>query len=235
MHCLYHEPRSLALLPGKTRRLPTSDGAAMSLVVKRSFKTGADVVTVAVTRRRHCPGRSHAPASRTANEEEVVLRLDTERLELSGEAFDKSRVDRLVRKSLPLDEDSPLPERPEIWNPHIGPFRPRAYVDELRSEARTRALPRPWRYPPHPPRYRRQVRPIEAFLSSKFEHDVSTNWERSTIGSSFAQINYMTAHRLRINIPQDFHPPYARDKENLPRQQPGTRYSIVKEGTSPFG
>ena len=107
----YGEPRSLALLPGKACRLPTCDGAAMSLVVERSFETARDVVTTAVPRRRHRLSRSHATASRTANEEEVVLRLDTER-EFAAEPLGKTRIDRLVGKSLPLDEDCPPSQRP---------------------------------------------------------------------------------------------------------------------------
>src|SRR5215813_156469 len=55
----YNEPRPLALLPGQTRRLPTRDGPAMSLVVERPFEAASDVVTIAVARRRHRSGRSH--------------------------------------------------------------------------------------------------------------------------------------------------------------------------------
>ena len=61
----------LALMPGKTRRLPSSDVAAMPLVVERSFETASDVMAGAVT--RHRLGRSQAPAPRTANDEEVVV------------------------------------------------------------------------------------------------------------------------------------------------------------------
>ena len=84
----------------------------MPLVVERSFKTASDVVAGAVPRSRHRLGRSQAPASRTANEEEVVLRLDTERFEFAREPLGKTRIDRLVGKSLPLDEDCPPSQRP---------------------------------------------------------------------------------------------------------------------------
>jgi hypothetical protein len=59
--------------------------------------------------------------------------------------------------------------------------------------------------------------------------------EFATIGSGYPAEKTTTTHRLRINVPQDFHAPYTEDKENLSRQQPGSRYSIVKEGNAPFG
>ena len=64
---------SLALLPGQAGRLPTTNGTAMPLVVKRSFETATDIMAGAIPRRRHRLGRSQAPASRTANEEEIVI------------------------------------------------------------------------------------------------------------------------------------------------------------------
>jgi hypothetical protein len=42
----------LALKPGKTGRLPASDGAAVPFVVELPFETASNVVTSAVTRRR---------------------------------------------------------------------------------------------------------------------------------------------------------------------------------------
>ena len=132
----------LALLPGKTRRLPTCNGPAMSLVVERSFEAASDVMTITETRRCHRPGRSHAPAPRTANEVEVIIQLDTERLELTGQALGKTRVDRLIWERLPLNEDSPLPQRPEVRNADIGPFRARADINQLRPRTRLKRLPR---------------------------------------------------------------------------------------------
>jgi len=184
----YGEPRSLALLPGKASRLPTCDGAAMSLVVERPFETASDVVTTAVPRACHRLGRGHAPASRTANEEEVVLRLDAERLELAREPLGKNakpppdRERSATRRGQPA---SPAARDPE--SPHRSIRRAYAHRRVAR-EASTPGLPRPRRYPPRPPRYRRQMRSIEAFLSSDFEHEVSTNLVRTTIGGGLARI-----------------------------------------------
>lgn len=113
----------------------------MPLVVERSFETAGDVVAGAVSRRRHCLGRSQAPASRTANEEEVVVLFDAKRLELTAQTLGKARVHGLIGKGLPLHEDSPFTGRPEVWNPHIGPFRPRAHIDKLRARMRLEGLP----------------------------------------------------------------------------------------------
>jgi hypothetical protein len=43
----------LALEPGKTGRFPASDGTAMPLIVERTFETAGNIVTGAVSRRRH--------------------------------------------------------------------------------------------------------------------------------------------------------------------------------------
>jgi hypothetical protein len=43
------------------------------IVVERTFKTAGDVMTGPIARLRHRLGRSQAPASRTANEEEIVF------------------------------------------------------------------------------------------------------------------------------------------------------------------
>jgi hypothetical protein len=113
----------------------------MSLVVERSFKTARDVVAGAVPRRRHHLGRSQAPASRTANEEEVVVQLHAKRLELTGKTLDEARVHGLIGKGLPLDEDSPFADGAEVWNAHIGPLRAGAHIDKLRARTRGEALP----------------------------------------------------------------------------------------------
>jgi hypothetical protein len=119
----------LALKPGKTGRLPAPDGAAVPIVVERPFETASDVVTGLIARLGHRLGRSQAPASRTANEEKVVIQLSAKHLKLAGKTFDKARIYGLIRKGLPLDEDSPLAYGLEIRNPDIGPFRARADVD----------------------------------------------------------------------------------------------------------
>ena len=80
----------------------------MPLVVERSFEPPGDVMAGAVARRRHRLGRSQAPASRTANEEERVIRLHAERLELASETLDEALIHGLIGKGLPLDEDSPF-------------------------------------------------------------------------------------------------------------------------------
>jgi hypothetical protein len=76
----------LALTPGKTGRLPASDRAAMPFVVERSFETASDIMTGPITRHRHRLGCSQAPASRTANEEEIIIQLSSNRLKLAGKA-----------------------------------------------------------------------------------------------------------------------------------------------------
>ena len=113
----------------------------MPPVVKRSFKTASDVVASAVSHRRHRLGRSQAPASRTANEEEIVIQLSAKRPKLAGKTFDKARIHGLIRKGLPFDEDSPLAYGSEIRNPDIGPFRACADVNQLRARTRDEALP----------------------------------------------------------------------------------------------
>jgi hypothetical protein len=110
-------------------------------VVKRTFETASDVMTGPVARLRHRLGRSQAPSSRTANEEEIVSQLSAEHLKLAGKTFDKARIKGLIRKGLPFDEDSTLAYGSEIRNPDIGPFRACADVNQLRARTRDEALP----------------------------------------------------------------------------------------------
>ena len=131
----------LALAPRETSRLPASNGTAVPIVVERTFKTAGDVMTGPIARLRHRLGRSQAPASRTANEEEIVIQLSAKRLKLAGKTLDKARIHGLIGKGLPFDEDSPLAYGSEIRNPDIGPFRARADVDQLRARTRGEALP----------------------------------------------------------------------------------------------
>ena len=112
----------------------------MPIVVERPFETASDVVTGLIARLGHRLGRSEAPTSRTANEEEVVVQLSAHRLKLAGESLDKARIHGLIGKGLPFDEDSPLADGSEIRNPDIGPFRARADVDQLRARTRGEAL-----------------------------------------------------------------------------------------------
>jgi len=121
----------LALLPGETGRFPSTKGASVPQIVKRSFETASDVVARPVPRLRHCSGRCQATASRTANKIEVVVQLHAERLELAAKPLDKARIDGLIGKGLPHNEDSPLADRSEVWNSDIGPLCARAHVDKL--------------------------------------------------------------------------------------------------------
>ena len=132
---------TLGLKPGKTGRLPAAGGAAVPILVERSFETPSDIVTGPIAHLGHRLSCSQAPASRTANEEEVVVGLSAKRLELAGETLNKPRIHSLVRKSLPLDEDSSFADGSEIGNAHIGPFRARAHVDQLRARTRGKTLP----------------------------------------------------------------------------------------------
>ena len=132
---------TLGLKPGKTGRLPAAGEAAVPIVIERSFETASDIVTGPIARLGHRFSRSQAPASRTANEEEVVVRLSAKRLELAGETLNKPRIHSLVRKSLPLDEDSSFADGSEIGNAHIGPFCARAHVNQLRARMRGKTLP----------------------------------------------------------------------------------------------
>jgi len=103
----------------------------MPSVVERPFKTASDIVAGTVSHRRHRLGRSQAPASRTANEEEVVAHFHPERLEFTSQTFREARVHRLIGKGLPLYKDSPFANRPKVWNPDIGPLCACAHIDEL--------------------------------------------------------------------------------------------------------
>ena len=100
------------------------------------LETAGDIVTGAVTQFGHRLGSCQAPATRTANEEELVVLLDTKRLELTRQALDEARIHGLIGKGLPLDKDRPLPNRSEIGKPDIGPFRTRPDIDQLRLWAR---------------------------------------------------------------------------------------------------
>lgn len=123
----------LALQPGETGRFPSTKGATVPQIVKRSFETACDVVAGLVPRLRHRSGRCQAPASRTANKIEVVVQLHAERFEFAGEAFDKARIHGLIGKGLPLNKDSPFADRSEVWDSDIGPLCAGAHVDELRA------------------------------------------------------------------------------------------------------
>lgn len=105
----------------------------MPAVVERSLETASDVVARAVPYVRHRLGRGQAPASRTANEEEFVSQTDTKRLEFARQTLRKARVDRLIGKGLPLDEDRSFANRREVWDSHIGPLCARSHIDELGS------------------------------------------------------------------------------------------------------
>jgi hypothetical protein len=111
-------------------------------IVKRPSEAARNVVTGTVTRLSHRSGRSQAPATRTANKIEVVIRLHAERFELAGEALDKARIHGLIGKSLPLDKDSPFADRTEVRNSDIGPLCARAHVDKLRPGPRGETVPR---------------------------------------------------------------------------------------------
>jgi hypothetical protein len=111
------------------------------IVVERPFKTSGDVMAGPIARLRHRLGRSQAPASRTTNEEEVVIQLSAKHPKLASKTFDKARIHGLIRKGLPLDEDSPLAYGSEIRNPDIGPFRACADVNQLRARTRDEAFP----------------------------------------------------------------------------------------------
>lgn len=113
----------------------------MAVVVERSFKTAGDVVAGAVARRRHRLGRRQAPATGTANEEEVVVELHAKRPELTGKALSEARVHSLIGKGLPFDEDGAFTYGSEIRNPDIGPFCARANIDQLGASTRGEALP----------------------------------------------------------------------------------------------
>jgi hypothetical protein len=90
---------------------------------------------------RHRHGRRHAPASRTANEEEVVIWRHAESLELSRQMICEARIDALIGKALPLDQNRPLPEGSEIRKPHIAPLRARPHIDQLRPRGRRKCAP----------------------------------------------------------------------------------------------
>jgi hypothetical protein len=111
-------------------------------IVERAFKPAGDVMTAPIARLRHRHGRCHAPASRTANEKEVIVQLDAQGFELAGETLREAEIDRLIWKGLPLYEDSPFADRPEVRNPDIGPLCAGAHIDELRTGLRAEALPR---------------------------------------------------------------------------------------------
>jgi len=59
----------------------------MPLVVERTFETAGNIVTGAVSLRRHRFGSSEAPAPRTTNEEQVVIEFHAERPKLAGKAL----------------------------------------------------------------------------------------------------------------------------------------------------
>ena len=89
----------------------------MPFVVKRPLETASNVMTGSIARLRHRLGCSQAPASRTANEEEIVIHLSPKRLKLSGKTLRKARIHGLIGKGLPFDEDSPLAYGPRSGIP----------------------------------------------------------------------------------------------------------------------
>ena len=113
----------------------------MPAIVERSLKTASDVVARAVPDFRHRLGRSQTPASRTANEEEFVIEARTERLEFAGQALREARVDRLIGKRLPLDEERPFAHRPKVRDSHIGPLCAGSHIDELGPRVGLEGLP----------------------------------------------------------------------------------------------
>src|SRR4029077_16144809 len=100
-----------------------------------------DVMTGPIARLRRRLGRGQAPASRTADEEEIVIQLSAKSLKLAGKTLHKARIHGLIRKGLPFDEDSPLAYGSEIRNPDIGPYRACADVNQLRARTRDEAFP----------------------------------------------------------------------------------------------
>jgi hypothetical protein len=122
-------------------RLPAVGGAAMPFVVERSFETASDVVARAIPDCRHCLGRSQTSAARPANEEEVVIEPRTERLEFAGQTLREARVDGLIGKRLPLDEERPFAHRPEVRNSHIGPLCAGSHINELGPRIGLEGLP----------------------------------------------------------------------------------------------
>lgn len=113
----------------------------MPAVVERSFEPASDVVARAIPDFRHCLGRSPTPASRPANKEEFVIEAHTERLEVTGQALREARIDRLIGKRLPLDEERPFAHRPEVRSSHIGPLCAGSHIDELGPRIGLEGLP----------------------------------------------------------------------------------------------
>ena len=113
----------------------------MPLVVEWSFEASGNVMAGAVPHRRHRLGRSQAPGSRTANEEEVIVHLHAKGPELTSKALSEARVHGLIGKGLPFHEDSPFTHSFEIRDPDIGPFCACADIDQLRARTRGEALP----------------------------------------------------------------------------------------------
>jgi hypothetical protein len=186
-------------------------------IVKRSFKTAGDVVTSLIARLRHRLGRGQAPASRTANEKEVIVQLNAKGLELAGEALDKARVHGLIRKGLPLDEDSPFADWSKIRNADIGPLCARPHVDELRARPRGEALPRR----PHVNIVDRSIGVLVAQMTlflSMLEQLLRRNGVLATKSGGYAEPENR-ATRLRSNCPQ--HPPHNEDNKSMHWLQPG--------------
>ena len=101
----------------------------MPVVIERAFEALRDVVTSAIPCGCHCPGCGQASATRTANEEKIVVYLDSEGLQFVRKALGKARIDGLVGKRLPLNEDSPFSKGPKIRDTHIRPFRACTHID----------------------------------------------------------------------------------------------------------
>jgi len=101
----------------------------MPVVIEWAFEPPRDIVTSAIPCGRHRIGRGQAPATRTANEEKIVVCLDSEGLQFVRKALGKARIDRLVGKRLPLNEDNPFSKGPEIRDTYIRPFRACTHID----------------------------------------------------------------------------------------------------------
>ncbi len=95
----------------------------------------------AIPCRRHQLGRGQASATRTTYEEEIIIGLDTERLQFVCKPLGKARIDGLVGKCLPLYKYSSFSQGPQIGDPYISPLRACAHIDQLRSRIPLESAP----------------------------------------------------------------------------------------------
>lgn len=121
-----------ALDPRKAGRLPTGEVTAVPVLVGRAFEALLDIETGAIPRRRHHLGRTQAPASRTADEEQRRLRAGAEPCEFSRKLIGEMGVGRTARKPLPFDQKRLLADGRKIGNTYEGPLGPGADVYEYR-------------------------------------------------------------------------------------------------------